>query len=371
MKRSHRHVSCKTSVQMRIGFVAIIGLALCEMCVAGCSRKRVQPATTTTPVVATMPAVAPSTLDPAPEQREKRPRLGEAAVYIDGKSVGVLRKQELPAKLTGKMVAIGEGYTTLRYGFMDYAAALGIDTKKLRAAHLYGGSRVALVDRAELTRLGADIQLSFTQGDRGKPRVHFPPKKLNINTTIDMLSGIAFYVDKEPPTLKGNDLVMPDGTVATGKVPYAPEEQGNGTRVYVDGTLVGTVKRKKLTNDLAVPGDENAAGATKFSLVAYANKLGVDAKRAKAIDLVAGDDVVAHLAADGAKGVTFSVPSRNRGQALVDVPTGTGDASKPARISAIQIFVKTTPPVRDIVAIDDASEATPSAAVGRGADDDQ
>lgn len=359
---------CKLCNRMRIGLIVVVGLALS----AGCAQKRSQPvARTATPPVASAPASpAPPAASAAPE-REKRPRLGEAAVYIDGKSVGVLRKQELPAKLTGKLVPIGEGYETLRYGFMDYAAALGIDTKKLRAAHLYGGSRIALVDRAELTRLGADIQLSFTQGDRGKPRVHFPPKKLNINTTIDMLSGIAFYVDKEPPTLKDNELVMPDGSPVSGKVPYAPEEQGNGTRVYVDGALVGTVKRKKLTNDLAVPGDENHAGATKFSLVAYANKLGIDAKRAKAIDLVAGDDVVAHLAADSAKGVTFSVPSRNRGQALVDVPSSGPSGSQPARISAIQIFVKTTPPVRNVVSLDDASEATPSAAVGRGADDEQ
>jgi aspartate 1-decarboxylase len=354
---------------MRIGVIVLMGLALS----AGCAQKRSQPiARTATPPVA---SAVPAAVDPAVEQpaaeREKRPRRGEAAVYIDGKSVGVLRKQELPSKLTGKLVPIGEGYEAYRYGLMDYAASLGIDTKKLRAAHLYGGSRVALVDRAELTRIGADIQLSFTMGDRGKPRVHFPPKKLNINTTVDMLSGIAFYVDKEPPTLKDNELVMPDGTSAAGKVPYAPEEQGNGTRVYCDGALVGTVKRKKLTNDLAVPGDENNAGPTKFSLVAYAGKLGVDAKRAKAIDLVAGDDVVAHLGADGAKNVTFSVPSRNRGQALIDLPASGAAGSHLARISAIQIFVKTTPPVRSVVALDDASEATPSAAVGRGADDDQ
>ena len=320
---------------MRIGVIAVIGLALCEMCVAGCARKRASPSRARRLRCRWWRRCRqPEAAGAAPVEREKRPRLGEAAVYIDGKSVGVLRKQELPSKLTGKLVPIGEGYKTLRYGLMDYAKALGIDTKKLRAAHLYGGSRVALVDRAELTRLGADIQLSFTMGDRGKPRVHFPPKKLNINTTIDMLSGIAFYVDKEPPTLKDNELVMPDGSSATGKVPYAPEEQGNGTRVYVDGALVGTVKRKKLTNDLAVPGDENNAGATKFSLVAYAGKLGVDAKRAKAIDLVAGDDVVAHLAADSAKGVTFSVPSRNRGQALVDVPSRRAAAARSRRASA-------------------------------------
>jgi hypothetical protein len=210
---------------------------------------------------------------------------------------------------------------------------------------------------------------SFVQGDRGKPRVHFPPKKLFVNTTIDMLSGIALYLDKEPPTLKDGALVMPDGSAVAGKVPYAPEEQGNGTRVYVDGSLVATVKRKKLTNDVAV---DSPTGPTKFSLLAYAGKLGVDAKNAKAIDLVAGDDLVAHLAPASAKDVTFYVPSRNRGQALVDLPPAAGSTTpQPARISAVQIFVKTTPPSRPIVAMNEAFEATPSAAVGRGADDDR
>ncbi len=358
---------CKLSNTMRIGLLLVVGLALS----AGCAQKRSQPvARTATPPT----AAAPPAVDPAAEQaaadREKRPRLGEAAVYVDGKSLGVLRSQELPAKLPPHVINLGEGYEATRYSLTEYITALGVDAKKVRAAHLYGGSRVVVVDRAELTRIGSEIMFSFVQGDRGKPRLHFPPKKLNVNTTIDMLSGMAFYVDKEPPTLKDGELVMPDGTSATGKVPYAPEEQGNGTRVYVDGSLVATVKRKKLTNDIAVPakaGDEN--DPTKFSLVAYASKLGVDAKRAKAIDLVAGDDVVAHLAPESAKGVTFYVPSRNRGQALVDVPQG--DATRPARVSAVQIFVKTTPPSRSVVSIDDAAEAIPNTTAGRGGDDDR
>ena len=210
---------------------------------------------------------------------------------------------------------------------------------------------------------------AFVQGDRGKPRVHFPSKPLHMNTTIDMLSGIAFYVDKEPPTLdKNGELVMPDGTAVGSKVPYAPEEQGNGTRVYVDSALVGTVKRKKLTNDLVAP-SKDESGPTKFSLVAYATKLGVDTKGAKSIDLLAGDDVLAHLAPEGAKSVTFTVPSHNRGQALVDVPQGDGSHA-PARVTAVQIFVKTSPPSRVVVPVDDAAEATPSAQVGRGTDDE-
>jgi hypothetical protein len=353
---------------MRIGLLFVVGLSLCA-----CAQKRSAPvARTATPSQAAEPPAADPAAEQAAADKEKRPRLGEAAVYVDGKPVGVLRRQELPAKLPPHVIKLGEGYETTRYSLTEYATALGVDVKKLKAAHLYGGSRVVVVDRAELTRIGAEIMFSFVQGERGKPRIHFPPKKLNVNTTIDMLSGMAFYVDKEPPTLKDGELVMPDGTSATGKVPYAPEEQGNGTRVYVDGTLVGTVKRKKLTNDIAAPAAKET-DPTKFNLVAYAGKLNIDAKNAKSVDLVSGDDVVAHLAPEKAKGVTFYVPSRNRGQALVDVPQG--DGTRAARISAVQIFVKTASPSRVVVPLADAADATPSsptgATVGRGNDDEQ
>jgi hypothetical protein len=352
-----------------------VGLALALVLCGGCGQKRSQPAARTA-----TPPVAPPAVDPAveaaaaeAESKEKRPRLGEAAVYVDGKPVGVLRRQELPGKLAARVLDMGEGYKSERYPLADYVTALGFDAKKIRAAHLYGGSRMVVVDRAEFARIGAEIMFSFVQGDRGKPRAHFPPKKLNVNTTIDMLSGIAFYLDKEPPTLKDGELFMPDGTKVTGKVPYAPEEQGNGTRVYVDGQLVGTVKRKKLTNDVAVAGNET--DPTKFSLLGYAGKLNVDAKRAKSIDLVAGDDLIAHLAPESAKDVTFHVPSRNRGQALVDLPRsspgGPPDAkASQARISAVQIYVKTTAPTRVVVPLDEASEATPSTNAGRGSDDE-
>jgi hypothetical protein len=340
-----------------------LSLALC----AGCGHKRSAPAARTATPALAAPGVDPAAA-PADESKEKQPRLGEAAVYIDGKPVGVLRRQELPVKLAGHVVPVGEGYESTIYSLTEYLTALGGDPKKVRAAHLYGGSRISVVDKAEFARIGSKINFSFVQGDRGKPRVDFPPIKLNVNTTIDMLSGIAFYVDKEPPTLKDGELVMPDGTKVAGKVPYAPEEQGNGTRVYVDGALVGTVKRKKLTSDVAVAGNDK--DPTKFSLVGYAGTLNADVKRAKSIDLVAGDDVVAHLAPEGAKGVTFYVPSRNRGQALVDVPQGESHTPQPARISAVQIYVKTTPPTRVIVPLDEASDAAPSANAGRGSDDE-
>jgi hypothetical protein len=351
---------------VRPGLVlAALGLAA----FAGCGQKRSQPAARTAAPPAALPPVASAAPEAEPA-KEKQPRLGEAAVYIDGKPVGVLRRQELPAKLPAHVVPVGDGYESTLYSLAEYVTALGADAKKVKAAHLYGGSRMVVVDQAEFARIGAKIMFSFVGGDRGKPRIDFPPVKLNVNTTIDMLSGIAFYVDKAPPTLKDGELFMPDGTQVTGKVPYAPEEQGNGTRVYVDGQLVGTVKRKKLTNDVAAPGNDTEP--TKFSLLGYAGKLNADAKRAKSIDLIAGDDVVAHLEPDAAKDVTFYVPSRNRGQALIDLPAtkDAGGKNASARISAIQIFVKTTAPARSVVPLDEASEAAPSTNAGRGAEDE-
>jgi hypothetical protein len=352
------------SVTMKLALCASVLAIAAAALAAGCAQKRTQPAAQSgsrqvSAPVATAPAVPAD--DPAAD-REKRPRFGESVVYVDGKPVGVVRASELPTSLQPRVIKLAGGYETKRWGFLDYARALGIDTKRIKAMHLYGGSRAVVVDRAELTRIGEGITFSFVQGDRGKARVHWPPVKLHTNSTIDMLSNVAFYVEKEPPVLRDGELVMPDGTPVEGKVPYAPEEQGNGTRIYVDGKLVGTVKRKNLTSEMLVTGAAKAkAGSSKdaaedrYSLLAYAARLRPEAKRATSIDLVAGDDVIARLSSETARALTFDVPRRNRGQAVADVPSGTGTTR--ARISAVQIYVSSTPPARSVVAIDEAPEA--------------
>jgi hypothetical protein len=368
-------ISATMKLALCASVLAIAGVAL----VAGCAQKRTQPVAQSgskqvSAPVATARAVRAD--DPAAD-REKRPRFGESVVYVDGKPVGVVRASELPTALQPRVINLAGGYETKRWGFLDYARALGIDTKRIKAMHLYGGSRAVVVDRAELTRIGEGITFSFVQGDRGKARVHWPPVKLNTNSTIDMLSNVAFYVEKEPPVLRNGELVMPDGTPIESKVPYAPEEQGNGTRIYVDGKLVGTVKRKNLTSEMLVTGAAKAksgssskdAAEDRYSLLAYAAHLRPDAKQATSIDLVAGDDVIARLSPEAARALTFDVPRRNRGQAVADVPSGTGTTR--ARISAVQIYVRSTPPPRAIVAVDDAPEAVVRMDQGGSGSDDE
>ena len=43
------------------------------------------------------------------------------------------------------------------------------------------------------------LLFSFTRGDSGKARMHWPEEGIAVNTTIDMLSALTLYVDKEPP----------------------------------------------------------------------------------------------------------------------------------------------------------------------------
>jgi hypothetical protein len=345
---------------------AMLALAVGAAVVGGCAQKRAQPtARSAAPTTAPAPTL-PAQEDPpqgSNNTNEKQPRFGDAVAYVDGKPLGVLRIKELPSSLKVHVTDLGDGYQSKHYRLFEYARAVGIDTKRLKAMHLYGGVHISVVDRAELDRIGEKIAFSFSGGDRGKPRVEWPPVKLNVNTTIDMLSNVVFYLEKAPPVLnKDGVLAYPDGKLVEEKVPYASDEQGNGTRIYIDGALVGTVKRKKLGGDIASDAD-----ASKFSLLAYAAKLSPAAKSAKTIDLVAGDDVVGRL---DAKDTTFVVPPKNRGQAVVDVPTT--DGSEAARVSAVQIFVRSAPPARTLTKISDAPDARPSASErsGSGSDDE-
>ncbi len=346
---------------MRIVFRAAIVPGLVGIALVACGHKP----TTSSARSAAARTDGPETSAPAAEPTEKQPRVREAGVYVDGKQVGVLRKNELPPSLRSLTVNLGDGFTGLRWRFTDYAKSVGIDPTKIRAMHLYGGKRIATVQGEDLARadVADKLRFAFSMNDRGKAKVIWPGDvEIHAGTTVDMLSAVAFYVEKEPPRIEHGQAVMPDGTKIDDRhMPYEQPDGNAGTRVYVDGALVGAVKRKKLTNDLLVSKDDETS---RFGLMAYAQKLGADAQHAKAVDLLAGDDVVARENERAAEKTSFRVPQRNQGKILVDLPEGT------AKISAVQIYVKTKPPARDVVKLDDAPAAAPGPGTREGPDDE-
>jgi hypothetical protein len=280
----------------------------------------------------------------APEQKQ-HPRYGEAAVYVDGEARSVLRFMELPPKL--KAVAQPAlGGTVDRYLLADYLKVEGIDLARVRAVHLYGGANVSPLTGDDVRAHAKDLAFEFGGGDRGKPRIHYcadirPPAR------IDMISAMVIYVDKEPPTFhpdpRGGFLAFADGVPIDG-IPYAPREQSKGTRVYVDGELAGVVKRRQLPDSLVVG---RADKDTQFSLSAYLGSIGVDTTRARALDLISGDDLVGRLDgrawSDAKESFTFTIPAHSQGQIVIALE---GTDGEKAKISAVQIFTKLEPPKR-------------------------
>src|SRR5262249_33743518 len=141
------------------------------------------------------------------------------------------------------------------------------------------------------------------------------------------------------------ELYYPNGDKVEG-VPYAPSEISKGTRVYVDGKLVATVKRKEIPSSIQMGGDVEHPS---FSLAGWLKNAGVDAHGAKTLDFLAGDDVIAHMDSKDweakQKDMSFTLPRHNQGQVAI----AAGDA-KAAKVSALQIFInKKAPSDRKVV----------------------
>lgn len=295
--------------------------------------------------------------DRLPEQKR---RFREAAVYVDGKPIGVLKHSELPPTLPLRKQRLADGRLVPRWRFSEYLTAAGVPFERVRAAHFLGGrDRAAIVAGDELRRQRDALLFSFTRGDAGKPRVHWPPG-IVMNTSIDTLAAVALYVDKEPPAYDSRDhsFSFADGKPIEG-VPYAlPEEALKGTRVYVDGALVSAMKRKTLPNSMLVPGSDESA--PRFSLDAWLTSAGVDPAAARATFLLSGEDVITRLGpkewAAERSALAFSLPRRSQGRILLHLPredaavvaAGPAVADPSLRVSAILVYRSVAPPTPPI-----------------------
>ena len=306
--------------------------------------------------------------DRLPEQKR---RFREAAVYVDGKPIGVLKHSELPPTLPLRKQRLADGREVVRWRFSEYLTAAGVPFERVRAAHFLGGrDRAAIVAGDELRKQRDTLVFSFTRGTAGKPRVHWPPG-IVMNTSIDTIVAITLYVDKEPPTYRSSDhsFSFADGKSIEG-VPYAlPEEALKGTRVYVDGALVSAMKRKTLPNSMLLPGSDDAA--PRFSLDAWLTSAGVDPATARSTDLLSGEDVITRLDpkawGNERKTLSFSLPRRSQGRILLHLPSNDAAvvAAHPAvadpslRVSAIMIYKNVTPSTTPIAPLAELIAAEP------------
>ena len=246
-------------------------------------RSSAAPAPSAPPSAEPDPSPPPAPDPPPPEHGKRGGRFGEVVAYVDGTPVAVVRRSELPQTMTPIAMPKLDGLHVARYfRLYDYVAALGVDPSKVRAVELHGArDRVAAITGPELSRFKDTLVFDFSQETRGKPRARWSIPALAASTQIDQFTALAIYVTKSVPRYDPKlGALLVDGQRVEG-VPYATGDRPNGTRVYVDGKLVGWVKRKLLGAEVIA--SANAPGKTTYDLPAYLAKVGVDLRAAKTI----------------------------------------------------------------------------------------
>lgn len=268
----------------------------------------------------------------------------DSAVYVDGKARGVLAYSELPPGLEPFALPEIDDLDVPRYYRLgDYFTRIGIDTASIREIHVYGShDRVSIITGEEFRAVRDRLVFDFTQQVTGKPRARWSQlHALPRHPMVDVILGVSVYVDKPPPVYAHGELLV-DGQPVDG-IPYVDDGVPKGTRVYVDGKLAGWVRRKTLPDKLIAPGSERVHA--KFSTDAFLAYVGADSRSAKAIDFYANDSLLDRV--DGRawskekSDYVFDLPNRSHGQVRVEFP---GD--KLGRVSAIRVYVKSTPPAR-------------------------
>lgn len=310
--------------------------------------------------------VAPRASASAEESDEpKKRRFPDASVYVDGRAVAGLRFLELPAKLEVRWKDYEDGKRVRRYRLAEYLEALGVDLKTVKELHIYGGrGRISIVGGEELRRVHDTLLFSFTQSERGKPRMHYPSDGVTTNTQVDVITDLVVYVGNTPPKYdnKSHVVSFEEGGEPIEGIPYAAGERLGGTRVYMDGKLEGAIKRKTLPDKLVEPGSPER-GMTRYFLRGYLEHARIPLDSLKAVELVSGDEIAATFEAktfaDRSPSMMFTLPKRSRGRIQVE---GLPEAT--SKLDAILLYSRTSPPQRRAAA---ASGSAPPQASAKNA----
>ena len=300
-------------------------------------------------------------LDPNDPKHGARKMMGlDVGVFVDGVQTSVLRYGDLPSMPSETL----EG-GAVRYRLYDYLKGIGVSPETVKSIHLHGNNdRIGSIEGSELLKDKNRFQFQFLSGNTGAATARWDTDGLKNEFVVHEIRKVTIYVKKPSPLIdaKRSCHVAADGS-CTDAVPYASGDAVKGTRIYVDGKMVGFVKRRALSDALLM--DKTADGDQKYNVAKLVEGFGVDMKGVKAVELVAGDDVIAH--ADGDKFATissdffFTLPKHGHGKVRVHVPVGlqaaeTGSTDKDALVSSIQVFKSSKPASRELSVISEDTD---------------
>ena len=330
------------------------------------------------PVISAAPSTESLSTNESPKVHGSRKQEGnDVPVYVDGKQRATLRYGELPRELAPFAPAGADDPRAARlYRLADYLAAVGVPVASVRAVHVRGnGFRVASVTGDELRAERERFTFDFMQRETGIAKTRWDTTGLANTFRVDEMRALFVFVDKSAPALdaRRSCYLEPatDGEAPTcsEKIPYADEEPAKGTRVYLDGRLVGQVKRRRLGDDVVVGKDES--GQTRFGLAALLRSFGVDPRRTKQVELVSGDDTIARGddLARHERELEFALGAHRHGRVQMKIPASwqapqAADPHRATEVTAVLLFESKAPThKRTLTPLPDAPPSEESARV--------
>lgn len=340
---------------------------------AACSKKTPEPSakpTATSVNVSAAAAQAKSDVDAQNKLDPNDPRHGtrrlvglDTPVFVDGSQVAVLRAGEMP-----NLSVIPREEGGRRFRVLDYLKAIGVDTKAIKSVHFHGNNdRIASLEGSELRNEKNPDRFAFTfmSGDSGAPLQRWDVEHLKNDFAIHEIRRITVYVNKAPAAIHPKHQCHVDAKgECTTDIPYSTGEVAKGTRVYLDGKMVGFVKRRQVTDAMIVGSPANDASENHYDFVKLLSSMNVDPSTIQSAELVAGDDVVARATREQLTALSpstyFTLPKHNHGKVRVHVPNelqASGAVSaRDALVSAVLLYKSTTPSNRPVVAISEDTD---------------
>lgn len=282
------------------------------------------------------------------EYKSGMARFKDPGVYADGVLVGMLKFGEIPVPLEPiwfeeeaslEFKAGDKGPRTKivkqrRYRFTDYFEAIGVDVAKIKEFHIYGGNKrraAALIPGDTLRSQKDEFTFRFGGDVWGKPIPSCPTKALQ-SKCPDQLTAVTIYLEREPPIRKGNDFFLNGEPIY--HIPYYGEPIRGGVRVYLDGRLVTTIKRRKLTDEsIAV---QSPDGEEQWKFVEFLKSQGVATDGVQEAWLINQNRRVKRIGVDELNNATFTAIAQRSGVILF------GEAKTP-----IQALALHTKPVKE------------------------
>jgi hypothetical protein len=329
-------------------------LALSALSIFGCHRTRPEPhpiPTSSTPVpVAAAPGTAHGT---------RKLKGLDIPVYVDGFQISVLRFGDTPS-----LPNIGS-LDAPAFRLYDYLKAVGVVPENVKGIHLVSGfGTVGQLLGSELLSEKDRFKVQFASGETGIPEARWDTVGLKTTYIVHEIWKLSIFVKKDIPKVdpERRCYLSSDGTCGNA-VPYASAEPVKGTRIYLDGRMVGFVKRRLVGNELVL--GTTSAGDAEYSLAGFARKLGVDPSSIRGMELVAGDDVIARASASqwskSQEHLAFTLPAHHHGKIRVRVPidlqsTDATATYKDALVSSVKLYRNSSPSDRTLVTISEFTD---------------